>query len=85
MPDGRVAVRSNQPPGTIVLYSANGSLDTTWFLGGRIRSHFGAAHQIQVDTTGGVWLAFFGRPTRVQNPSGVTMSPINNSVLLRPG
>lgn len=62
--DGRMALRDSRFPGRITIYTEDGQLDSTWNLGATLNWPRNAAHGIEVDTSGVVWLPFrSGRPS----------------------
>jgi hypothetical protein len=59
--DGRVVLRDQTLTDRITVYTANGSVDTTWSLRGEALSR-GAGPRVMVDTSGLTWIAIGSRP-----------------------
>ena len=60
MPDGTVAMRDHEKPGTITFYHSEGVVARIWKLGESIRWIYGGRYSIVVDTGGVMWLPFTG-------------------------
>ena len=59
--DGRVLLRHGGETNRINVYLPSGSPDTTWTFHVPVPWYQGAAHSIQVDTSGIVWMSFLDR------------------------
>jgi hypothetical protein len=63
--DGRVVLRDQQLADRLTVYTADGTVDTTWSLTGQYFPR-GSGPLIMVDTSGLVWIAFGSRPGRTR-------------------
>jgi hypothetical protein len=68
--DGRVVLRDQNLADRLTVYTSAGTVDTTWFLGGRVDAR-GSAPRMVVDTSGLLWVAVSPKIT----PKNVTAAP----------